>query len=168
MPDPVLQTAPSPQPLRVPSLPTAARPPCRRPIAAFLSFPALRAAQDARFCRTRLSGCRRLHGPGKLGHRPRRRIEIRLHAAERRPVQQPDGDFLQALSAKLGIATGRDLAQACREHYSPRVRIVLWLLCEIAIAACDLAEVLGSAVALKLLFGLPLAGRRAAHRRWTS
>jgi manganese transport protein len=64
--------------------------------------------------------------------------------------------FLQALSARLGIATGRDLAQACREHYSPRVRIALWVLCEVAIAACDLAEVLGSAVALKLLFGLPL------------
>jgi manganese transport protein len=64
--------------------------------------------------------------------------------------------FLQALSAKLGIATGRDLAQACREHYSPRTTAVLWVFCEIAIAACDLAEVLGSAVALKLLFGLPL------------
>src|ERR1700674_5702474 len=54
--------------------------------------------------------------------------------------------FLQALSAKLGIATGRDLAQACREHYSSRTTAVLWVLCEIAIAACDLAEVLGSAV----------------------
>jgi manganese transport protein len=64
--------------------------------------------------------------------------------------------FLQALSAKLGIATGRDLAQACRDHYSRRTSMVLWVLCEIAIAACDLAEVLGSAVALKLLFGLPL------------
>ena len=64
--------------------------------------------------------------------------------------------FLQALSAKLGIATGRDLAQACREQYSPRVSFALWLLCEVAIAACDLAEVLGSAVALQLLFGLPL------------
>src|SRR5271156_2402352 len=64
--------------------------------------------------------------------------------------------FLQALSAKLGIATGRDLAQACREHYSRRTSIALWIVCEIAIAACDLAEVLGSAVALKLLFGLPL------------
>src|ERR1700752_3881856 len=64
--------------------------------------------------------------------------------------------FLQALSAKLGIATGRDLAQACRDHYSRRTSLVLWVLCEIAIAACDLAEVLGSAVALKLLFGLPL------------
>jgi manganese transport protein len=64
--------------------------------------------------------------------------------------------FLQALSAKLGIATGRDLAQACRDHFSKRTSIVLWILCEIAIAACDLAEVLGSAVALNLLFHLPL------------
>src|SRR5260370_27206081 len=64
--------------------------------------------------------------------------------------------ILQALSAKLGIVTGRDLAQACRESYSKPVAIALWIVCEIAIAACDLAEVLGSAVALKLLFGLPL------------
>src|SRR6059036_1030756 len=64
--------------------------------------------------------------------------------------------FLQALSAKLGIATGRDLAQACRDHYSRRATFALWIICEIAIAACDLAEVLGSAVALKLFFGLPL------------
>src|SRR6201998_4560281 len=64
--------------------------------------------------------------------------------------------FLQALSAKLGIATGGDLAQACREHYSRRTAMFLWIVCELAIAACDLAEVLGSAVALKLLFGLPL------------
>jgi manganese transport protein len=64
--------------------------------------------------------------------------------------------FLQALSAKLGIATGRDLAQACRDHYSRRMSIFLWAICELAIAACDLAEVLGSAVALKLLFGIPL------------
>src|SRR5713226_8197208 len=67
--------------------------------------------------------------------------------------------FLQALAAKLGIATGRDLAQACRDHYSPPVAMLLWVVCETAIVACDLAEVLGSAVALKLLFGLPvLAG----------
>ena len=64
--------------------------------------------------------------------------------------------FLQALSAKLGIATGRDLAQACRDHYSRRMAFFLWVVCELAIAACDLAEVLGSAVALKLLFGVPL------------
>src|SRR3989454_1214815 len=64
--------------------------------------------------------------------------------------------FLQALSAKLGIATGRDLAQACRDHYGRRAVIFLWVVCELDIAACDLAEVLGSAVALKLLFGLPL------------
>ena len=64
--------------------------------------------------------------------------------------------LLQALAARLGIASGRDLAQACRDHYSRPVTIVLWLLCEIAIAACDLAEVIGSAIALNLLFGLPL------------
>jgi manganese transport protein len=64
--------------------------------------------------------------------------------------------LLQALSARLGIVSGRDLAQACRDHFTPRVNFVLWLLCEIAIAACDLAEVIGSAIALNLLFGLPL------------
>jgi manganese transport protein len=64
--------------------------------------------------------------------------------------------FLQALSAKLGIATGRDLAQLCRQSYSRRTSIFLWIVCELAIAACDLAEVLGSAIALKLLFGVPL------------
>ncbi|MFO0837238.1 MAG: Nramp family divalent metal transporter [Phycisphaerae bacterium] len=63
---------------------------------------------------------------------------------------------LQHLSLKLGIVTGRDLAQACRDHYSRPVSFVLWVLCEIAIAACDLAEVVGSAIALNLLFGLPL------------
>ena len=64
--------------------------------------------------------------------------------------------LLQALSARLGIASGRDLAQACRDSYSRPVTIVLWLLCEVAIAACDLAEVIGAAIALNLLFGLPL------------
>jgi manganese transport protein len=64
--------------------------------------------------------------------------------------------LLQALAARLGIASGRDLAQACRDAYSPRTTIALWVLCEIAIAACDLAEVIGAAVALHLLFGLPL------------
>ncbi|GEB42388.1 Nramp family divalent metal transporter [Gluconobacter sphaericus] len=66
--------------------------------------------------------------------------------------------LLQALSARLGIATGRDLAQACRDYFSPVVNIVLWLACELAIIACDLAEVIGTAVALQLLFGLPLLG----------
>lgn len=64
--------------------------------------------------------------------------------------------LLQALSAKLGIVTGRDLAQACRDHYSRPVSFGLWILCEVAIAACDLAEVIGSAIALNLLFGIPL------------
>src|SRR5436853_6745631 len=63
---------------------------------------------------------------------------------------------LQALAARLGIASGRDLAQACRDSYSRPVTIVLWVLCEVAIAACDLAEVIGSAIALNLLFHLPL------------
>jgi manganese transport protein len=64
--------------------------------------------------------------------------------------------LLQALAARLGIASGRDLAQACRDHFSKPVTIFLWIVCEIAIAACDLAEVLGAAIALNLLFGLPL------------
>jgi manganese transport protein len=64
--------------------------------------------------------------------------------------------LLQALAARLGIASGRDLAQACRDNYSRGTTIVLWILCEIAIAACDLAEVIGSAIALNLLFGLPM------------
>jgi manganese transport protein len=64
--------------------------------------------------------------------------------------------LLQGLAAKLGIVTGRDLAQACRDHYSKPATIAHWLLCEIAIAACDLAEVIGSAIGLNLLFGIPL------------
>ncbi len=64
--------------------------------------------------------------------------------------------LLQYLALKLGIVSGRDLAQACRDHYSRPVAFALWVLCEIAIAACDLAEVIGSAVALNLLFGIPL------------
>lgn len=64
--------------------------------------------------------------------------------------------ILQHLSLKLGIVAERDLAQACRDHFSPTVNFILWVLCEIAIAACDLAEVIGSAIALNLLFGIPL------------
>jgi len=64
--------------------------------------------------------------------------------------------LLQTLSARLGIVTGRDLAQACRDHYSKGVSFALWILCEIAIAACDLAEVIGTAIALNLLFGLKI------------
>lgn len=64
--------------------------------------------------------------------------------------------LLQGLAIKLGVATEMDLAQACREHYSRPVSVGLWILAEIAIAACDLAEVIGSAIALQLLFGIPL------------
>jgi manganese transport protein len=65
--------------------------------------------------------------------------------------------LLQSLCVRLGVATGRDLAQACRDYYRRPVAIVLWVLCEIAIVACDLAELLGSALALNLLFGIPMA-----------
>jgi manganese transport protein len=65
--------------------------------------------------------------------------------------------LLQGLASKLGIVTGRDLAQACRDHFGPTTNFALWILCEIAIAACDLAEVIGAAIALNLLFGIPLA-----------
>jgi len=66
--------------------------------------------------------------------------------------------LLQALAARLGIVTGRDLAQACRDHYPRPVNFVLYLACELAIIACDLAEVIGTAIALQLLFGIPLIG----------
>ena len=66
--------------------------------------------------------------------------------------------LLQALAARLGIATGRDLAQACRDAYPRPVGYALWIACELAIIACDLAEVIGTAIALKLLFGIPLVG----------
>jgi manganese transport protein len=65
--------------------------------------------------------------------------------------------LLQGLASKLGIVTGRDLAQACRDNYSKPVGVLLWIACEIAIAACDLAEVIGSAIALNLLFHIPIA-----------
>src|SRR6188508_2099066 len=64
--------------------------------------------------------------------------------------------LLQTLSARLGVVTGKDLAQACRDYYPPFLAVPLWILCEVAIVACDLAEVLGAAIGLKLLFGVPL------------
>ena len=73
--------------------------------------------------------------------------------------------LLQTLSARLGIVTGRDLAQACAETYPRHVNLALWALCEIAVAACDLAEVLGAAIGLNLLFHIPLLIGRPPHRR---
>src|SRR5438045_8023196 len=64
--------------------------------------------------------------------------------------------LLQALAARLGIASGRDLAQACRDSYSRPTTLLLWVLCEIAIAACDLAEVIGAAIAVHVLVGVPV------------
>jgi manganese transport protein len=63
---------------------------------------------------------------------------------------------LQHLSLKLGIVTGKDLARACRDYYPPYLRKILWIMAEVAITACDLAEVIGSAIALNLLFGIPI------------
>ena len=71
--------------------------------------------------------------------------------------------LLQALAVRLGIGTSCDLAQACRAYYSRPAAMVLWVLAEIAIAACDLAEVIGSAIALNLLFGIPLVVGRRPH-----
>ena len=64
--------------------------------------------------------------------------------------------LLQTLAARLGVVTGKDLAQACRDYYPAWLSIPLWVMCEVAIVACDLAEVLGAAIGLKLLFHLPL------------
>lgn len=79
-----------------------------------------------------------------------------IHAFVCHPNLKPDGYSPTGFSRRLGIVTGRDLAQACRDHYSKPVSFVLWVLCELAIAACDLAEVIGAAIALNLLFGIPL------------
>src|SRR5580658_4159403 len=64
--------------------------------------------------------------------------------------------FMQVISSRLGVVTGKDLAQCCRDWYPSWTRWPNWLFCELAIGACDLAEVLGSAVALNLMFHIPL------------
>src|SRR4029078_9606766 len=116
-----------------------------------------------------LPGRGRLHGPRKLGNRPRRRRAIRLRAAQRHHDLESDGDpaagarrsrvitslgalLRRAPAARLGIASGRDLAQACRDSYSRPTTIALWIICEIAIAACDLAGGIGSGIPPNLAF----------------
>ena len=108
------------------------------------------------FCRTGLSGQCRIHGSGQLGDRPGRGITLRLCVHLVILMSNVMAVLLQTLSARLGIVTGKDLAQACRSEYSKTASFALWILCEIAIAACDLAEVLGTILGLNLLFGLPL------------
>ena len=95
--------------------------------------------------------------PGQLGDRHRRRREVRLHAAQRHRAVEPDGDSAavarrRAWASPAGATSRRPAATRTRK----RTTFVLWILCEIAIAACDLAEVLGAAIALQLLFGIPL------------
>ena len=82
--------------------------------------------------------------------------QVRLHAAVGHHDFEPDGDPAAAPVHQARRRHGRDLAQACRDHYPKPTVWFLWILCELAIAACDLAEVVGSAIALQLLFGIPL------------
>ena len=114
-------------------------------------------AQDVRLRRPRLSGRRRLHGPGQLGNRPRRRRPVRLHAAQRDHDLEPDGDPAAGARRRASASPAAAIWRRPAATATPaRSTIVLWLLCEVAIAACDLAEVIGAAIALNLLFGLPL------------
>jgi len=111
--------------------------------------------QDPRFCWARLSRCRGLHGPGNWATDIQGGSKFGYTLLSVIVISSLMAMFLQALSAKLVSPQGVIWAQACAITIR-RTSMVLWVLCEIAIAACDLAEVLGSAVALKLLFGLPL------------
>jgi manganese transport protein len=97
-----------------------------------------------------------LHGPGQLGDGPGGGARFGYALIWVLVMSNLMAVLLQTLAARLGVVTGHDLAQACRAEYSRPVNFVLWLLAEVAIAATDLAEVLGTIIALKLLFGLPL------------
>ena len=95
--------------------------------------------------------------PGQLGDLARRRLQVRLRAAYRRAALQPDGDPAAGACARgSASASGRDLAQACRDAFPRSVSWPLWVLAEIAICATDLAEVIGTAIGLNLLFHIPL------------
>jgi manganese transport protein len=83
-------------------------------------------------------------------------VPLRVHAAQRGAALQPDGDLLQSLALKLGLVTGRDLAQACRDHYSRPVSFVLWVLCEDRDRGLRPGRGDRFRVALNLLFGIPL------------
>ena len=110
----------------------------------------------AGFCRPGDPDQRRLHGPGQLGHRPAGGAQFKYGLLWVVGLASLMAIFMQVISARLGVATGKDLAQCCRDWYPRWTRWPNWLCCEIAIGACDLAEVLGSAVALNLLFHIPL------------
>ena len=115
-------------------------------------------AKDAGVRRTWFAGGRGLYGSRQLGNGSGGGARFGYALLSVVLISNFMAILLQHLALKLGIVSGRDLAQACRDHYSPAVSFVLWLLCEIAIAACDLAEVIGSAIALNLLFGIDLVG----------
>ncbi len=107
-------------------------------------------------CRPGNSRQRRIHGPRQLGHRPAGRRAIQVRASLGRRPRQRDGHLHASHLRPTGVVTGKDLAQCCRDWYPRWTRWPNWLLSEVAIGACDLAEVLGSAVALNLLFHIPL------------
>ena len=124
-------------------------------------------AQAARLLRAGLPRGRRLHGSRQLGDGPRRRLGLRLHAPQRHPALQPDGDPAPVALREAGHRhRPRSGAGVPRSLFTP-VSFVLWILCEIAICACDLAEVIGSAIALNLLFGLPARSGACASPRST-
>jgi manganese transport protein len=113
-------------------------------------------AQAAGVRRAGLSGRGGLHGPGNWATNIAGGSRFGYTLLSVILLSNLMAVLLQGLASKLGIVTGRDLAQACRDAYSRPVGLVLWVLCELAIAATDLAEVIGTAIALNLLFGLPL------------
>src|ERR1700679_3061002 len=101
-------------------------------------------------------GKRGIHGPRELGHRSAGRRAVQVRAAVGHRPGQPDGDLCAGDRCSPGGGTRKDFAQCCRDWYPGWTRWPNWLMSEVAIGACDLAEVLGSAVALNLLFHIPL------------
>ena len=106
--------------------------------------------------RSRLHRGRRLHRPRQLRHQHRRRRQVRLHAALGGARGQSDRDGRATQSAKLGIATGRDLSEVCRGVFSRKTSIGPWIEAEVVAMSTDIAEVVGAALGLNLLFGIPL------------
>jgi manganese transport protein len=135
-------------------------------IAAKLPFPTFSApstsdrqgqvAQGGRLCRSGLPRCRGLHGPGNWATSLAGGSRFGYTLLAVALLSNIMAIILQSLCARLAIASGRDLAQACRDAYPRPVSLVLWLLAEVAIVATDIAEVIGTAIGLNLIFGIPL------------
>ena len=113
-------------------------------------------AQNARFRRARVSRCRRIYGPWQLGHRLSGRFCFWLYIAQRCVDLEPSCHFASVPLRQAGYRDRKRLGTSLQGSFFLSCRYLLWVLCEIAICATDLAEVIGSAIALNLLFGLPL------------